>query len=344
MGDSRFEGFTKEEIKLAYEFDMLNKSMVMARQNVHALQKQLYRLSAPQKLLNKIGRNALVEIKDTMIRSVPASICAGLAGAASAPGGGPAISFLASAAAGSIGGELAKPITSRTGVHTQLYPTCANNTTKDIEREVMGKLQDKLSGYPRLHELYRTYVNKEYAQDFVLDTALANTPDVIASSITEGVSHWTAGTFSSMLQYGSIPVSSKLVFGLTAAAGLDPRGIYNKGKDTFRAMTNMRPGPHAGGNLKTKKLEKLLHTYQEYLPYLEQNLLRARDCLSQLIASLNNNPDRKLNVSAFMNKFPDLALSHSKAREASKNIISMLELLIMLEKERENAVVKETNL
>ncbi|AKH65286.1 MULTISPECIES: hypothetical protein [Photorhabdus] len=323
MGNSRFEGFTKEEIKLAYEFDMLNKSMVMAGQNVHALQKQLYRLSAPQKLLNKMGRNALVEIKDTMIRSAPASICAGLAGAAAAPGG-PAISFLASAAAGSIGGELAKPITSRTGVHTQLYPTCANNTTKDIEREVMGKLQDKLSGYPRLHELYRTYVNKEYAQDFVLDTALANTPDVITSSITEGVSNWTAGTFSSMLQYGSIPVSSKLVFGLTAAAGLDPRGIYNKGKDTFRAMANMKPGPHAGGN------------------YLEQNLLRARDCLSQLIASLNNNPDRKLNVSAFMNKFPDLALSHSKARETSKDIISMLELLIMLEKERENEVVKET--
>ncbi|MGV7961144.1 hypothetical protein QPK13_08520 [Photorhabdus tasmaniensis] len=343
MGNSRFEGLTKEEIKLAYEFNMLNKSMVMAGQNIHALQKQLYRLSAPQKLLNKMGRNALVEIKDTMIRSVPASICAGLAGVAATPGG-PAISFLASAAAGSIGGELAKPITSRTGVHTQLYPTCANNTTKDIEREVIGKLQDKLSGYPRLHELYRTYVNREYAQDFVLDTALANTPDVITSSITEGVSNWTAGTFSSMLQYGSIPVSSKLVLGLTAAAGLDPRGIYNKGKDTFRAMANMKPGPHAGGSLKTKKLEKLLRTYQEYLPYLEQNLLRAGNCLSQLIALLNNNPDRKLNISAFMNKFPNLALSHSKAREASKDIISMLELLIMLEKERENEVVKETSL
>ncbi|OWO82563.1 hypothetical protein B5C26_09295 [Photorhabdus luminescens] len=336
MGNSRFEGFTKEEIKLAYEFDMLNQSMVMAEANAYALQKQLCRLSEPQKLLNKIGRNALVEIKDTMIRSVPASICAGLAGAATASGG-PAISFLASAAAGSIGGELAKPITSRTGVHTQLYPTCAGNTIKDIEQEVQGKLQGKLSGYPKLHELYRTYVNKEYARDFVLDTALANTPDMVTSAVTEGVSNWTAGTFSSMLKYGPIPVVA-----LTAAAGLDPRGIYNKGKDTLHAMASIKPGPHAGGNLKAKKLEKLRHTYQEYLPYLEQNLLRARDCLTQLIASLNNNPNRKLNIEAFMKKSPNLALSHHNARMASKEIINMLDLLIMLEKERENEVIKET--
>ncbi|WP_176692915.1 hypothetical protein [Photorhabdus luminescens] len=38
MGNSRFEGFTKEEIKLAYEFDMLNQSMVMAEANAYALQ------------------------------------------------------------------------------------------------------------------------------------------------------------------------------------------------------------------------------------------------------------------------------------------------------------------
>ncbi|TNH42450.1 hypothetical protein [Photorhabdus luminescens] len=62
----------------------------------------------------------------------------------------------------------------------------------------------------------------------------------------------------------------------------------------------------------------------------------------KLIESLNSNPNRKLNIEAFMKKSPNLALSHHNARMASKEIINMLDLLIMLEKERENEVIKET--
>lgn len=337
MNDKQHSCLTPEQLELAVRIEVSQEAMLLMVIRSRSLIRQLLNLSSSQQLLNRTFVNAGVEIKDTVIRSVPASVVAGLMGAVGTLVGGPQIGFIAAAAGGSIGAELVKPLTSRTGTHTQLYPTCSGNTVEDIYQEALRHVKDRIKSFAKWKEFCREYVNPSYTADFCIDTAIANAPDA-ATSIMKAGMDLTQGSFSPLLQLTADPLFNVLGSAVshTFVAGLDPRGIYNKGKDTVRAWANFHPGQDGGGQLSVKKLTKLLENYKQYMSFLEGINIVSGKLVNSLETSINAERlfTQRLPNAYFMNTRTDISSWYKTAKEAIDQAVKALQRAIYIEEQR----------